>query len=90
MRVMTLTMLFDVLVAYVRACVCVWLVRNLFEDFKANDMVQQDYSWANGSDARAFSSYQMHENASRTHHIYTVSLSCEYACGLSIFYNRLF
>ena len=28
-----------------------------------------------------FSNYQIHENASRTHHIYTVSRSCEYACG---------
>ena len=46
-------------------------------------MVQRDYSRANGSDACGFANYQMCENSSGTHHIRTVSRSCEYACGLS-------
>ena len=41
------------------------------------------YNRANGSKTRAFSNDQIDENASRTHHIHTVSRSCEYACGLS-------
>ena len=31
---------------------------------------------------------RMYENASRTHHIHTVSRSCEYACGLSKYQNH--